>query len=92
MFRSPSGGVAFGDVWLPWYMPQGEQPLAPTRGHLYDHFALAVADLDAWRQHLKAGGVTFLEDVYPLGDTRAVMVAGPSQAAIELVEIRGSGE
>jgi hypothetical protein len=47
MFRKPSGGVAFGDVWLYWYMRQGEQPLAPTRGHLYDHFALAVGDLDA---------------------------------------------
>ena len=86
MFRTPSGGVAFGDVWLPWYMRQGDLPLAPTREHVYDHFALAVADLDAWRQHLEAGGVTFLEDVYALGDTRALMVSGPSQEAIELVE------
>ena len=91
MFRKPSGGVAFGDVWLPWYMRQGEQPLTSTRGHLYDHFALAVADLNAWIQRLDAGGVRFLEDVYALGDTRAVMICGPSQEAIELVEIRGSG-
>jgi hypothetical protein len=87
MFRKPSGGVAFGDVWLPWYMRQGEQPLAPTRGQLYDHFALAVTDLDAWRQRLDAEGVTVLEDVYALGDTRALMISGPSQEAIELVEI-----
>lgn len=92
MFRKPSGGVAFGDVWLPWYMRQGDQPLAATRGHLYDHFALAVADLDTWRHRLEASGVTFLEDVYVLGDTRAMMICGPSQEAIELVEVRGSGE
>jgi hypothetical protein len=90
MFRKPSGGVAFGDVWLPWYMRQGEQPLAPTRGHLYDHFALAVTDLDAWRDTLQAGGVTLLEDIYALGDTRALMISGPSQEAIELVEARAS--
>jgi catechol 2,3-dioxygenase-like lactoylglutathione lyase family enzyme len=85
-YRNPSGGVAFGDVWLPWYMRQGEQPLVPTRGHLYDHFALGVTDLDAWVARLKSDGITFLEDTYPLGDTRAVMISGPSQEAIELVE------
>jgi catechol 2,3-dioxygenase-like lactoylglutathione lyase family enzyme len=86
MYRTPSGGVAFGDVWLPWYMRQGEVPLVPTRGHLYDHFALSVANLDAWADQLKTAGVTFLEEPYPLGDTRAVMISGPSQEAIELVE------
>ncbi len=92
MFRTPSGGVAFGDVWLPWYMRQGEKPLAPTRGHIYDHFALAVDDLDAWAQRLEADGVSFLEDEYSLGDTRALMISGPSQEAIELVEVRGSNQ
>jgi catechol 2,3-dioxygenase-like lactoylglutathione lyase family enzyme len=88
MFRTPSGGVAFGDVWLPWYMRQGETLLEPTRGHLYDHFGLSVADLDAWVAELDSAGITFLEDEYPLGDTRAVMISGPSQEAIELVEAR----
>jgi catechol 2,3-dioxygenase-like lactoylglutathione lyase family enzyme len=86
MYRTPSGGVAFGDVWLPWYMRQGEVPLVPTRGHLYDHVALGVANLDAWAERLKTAGVTFLEETYPLGDTRALMISGPSQEAIELVE------
>jgi hypothetical protein len=86
MFRVPSGGVAFGDVWLPWYMRQGDQPLAPTRGQLYDHFALSVANLDGWVSDLKSAGVTFLEGEYQLGETRAVMISGPSQEAIELVE------
>ena len=86
-YRTPSGGVAFGDVWLPWYMRQGDDaPLAPTRGSLYDHFALSVADLDAWVAKLRDEGVTFLTDVYPLGETRATMLSGPSQEAIELVE------
>ena len=32
--------------------------------------------------------MTFLEEVYELGDTRAVMIEGPSREALELVEIR----
>jgi catechol 2,3-dioxygenase-like lactoylglutathione lyase family enzyme len=85
-FRTPSGGVAFGDVWLPWYMRQGETPLEPTRGHLYDHFALSVTDLDGWVRELRSAGVTLLESEYRLGETRAVMISGPSQEAIELIE------
>jgi hypothetical protein len=85
-FRTPSGGVAFGDVWLPWYMRQGDQPLVGTLGNLYDHFAVSVTSLDVWMDKLRKEGVTFLNEPYRLGDTRAVMIAGPSQEAIELVE------
>ena len=87
MFRTPSAAVTFGDVMLTWYMRQGDAPLAPTRGQLLDHIALSVADLDAWIAKLRAEGVTFLQEPYPLGDTRAVMIEGPSREAIELVEI-----
>jgi hypothetical protein len=31
--------------------------------------------------------VVFLSDVYALGDTRAVMIEGPSREALELVEV-----
>ncbi|HEY1293182.1 MAG TPA: hypothetical protein VGJ60_08890 [Chloroflexota bacterium] len=86
-YRVPSGGVAFGDVWLPWYMRQGEQPLEDTRGHVYDHFALGVTGLDAWIEKLRSERVEFLTESYQLGDTRAVMICGPSLEAIELVEI-----
>jgi len=88
MFRAPSAAVVFGDVALPWYMRQGDRPLASTRGHLYDHIALSVADLDAWIARLRGEGVTFLTEPYKLGDTRAVMIEGPSREAIELVEVR----
>ena len=37
-------------------------------------------------EELSAKGVTFLQEAYPLGDTRAVMIEGPSREAIELVE------
>ena len=88
MFRSPSAAVVFGDVALPWYMRQGEQPLASSRGHLYDHIALSVRDLDAWIAKLRAEGVRFLEkEPYKLGTTRAVMIEGPSREALELVEV-----
>src|ERR1700716_3807391 len=81
-FRTPSGGVAFGDVWLPWYMRQGDQLLVSTLGNLYDHIALSVTSLDAWTDKLRHEGVTFRDEPYRLGDTRAVMIAGPSQEAI----------
>jgi catechol 2,3-dioxygenase-like lactoylglutathione lyase family enzyme len=87
MFRAPSAAVVFGDVALPWYVRQGEQPLAASRGHLYDHIALSVTDLDAWVAKLRGEGVRFLEEPYPLGDTRAVMIEGPSREALELVEV-----
>ncbi len=89
-FRTPRAAVMFGDVALTWYAPQsdkGDQPLAGSRGQLYDHLAFGVAELDAWIAKLKGEGVTFLEDVYTLGDTRAVMIEGPSREALELVEV-----
>jgi 4-hydroxyphenylpyruvate dioxygenase-like putative hemolysin len=86
MFRTPRAGVEFGDVTLPWYARQGDEPLVSSRGQLYDHIALSVADLDAWVAKLRGEGVRFLEAPYRLGDARAVMIEGPSREAIELVE------
>ena len=88
MYRAPAAGVLFGDVALPAYVRQDDTPLAPSRGHLYDHIGLSVADLDAWVARLRGEGVRFLEAPYRLGDTRAVMIEGPSREAIELVEVR----
>ena len=88
MFRSPRAGVEVGDVALIWYANQGEEPLVSSRGQLHDHIALSVTDLDAWIDKLREEGVTFLEEPYPLGDTRAVMIEGPSREALELVEVR----
>jgi catechol 2,3-dioxygenase-like lactoylglutathione lyase family enzyme len=88
MFRTPTAAVTFGDVAITWYMRQGAAPLAATRGHLYDHVALGVADLDAWIAKLRGEGVTFLEGPYRLGGTRAAMIKGPSREAIELVEVK----
>lgn len=87
MYRSPRAGVEFGDVVLTWYANQGEQPLAGSRGQFQDHIALSVTDLDAWVAKLRSEGVTFLEQVYTVGDTRAVMIEGPSREALELVEV-----
>jgi 4-hydroxyphenylpyruvate dioxygenase-like putative hemolysin len=70
------------------YMRQGDRPLVSTRGHLADHIALGVGNLDAWVAKLRAENVKFLEQPYQLGDTRAVMVEGPSREALELVEVK----
>jgi catechol 2,3-dioxygenase-like lactoylglutathione lyase family enzyme len=88
MFRSPRAGVEFGDVVLTWYPNQGDQPLVSSRGQLQDHIGLSVADLDAWVDKLHAEGVAFLMRPYQLGDTRAVMIEGPSREVLELVEVR----
>jgi hypothetical protein len=87
-YREPRAAVEFGDVMLTWYMRQGETPLAPSRGHVADHIGLSVTDLDSWIAKLVSEGVKFLEQPYRLGDTRAVMIEGPSREAIELVEVR----
>jgi catechol 2,3-dioxygenase-like lactoylglutathione lyase family enzyme len=87
MFRTPSAAVVFGDVAFLSYMRQGAAPLVSSRGHVYDHIALSVTDLDAWIAKLRGEGVRFLEEPYALGGTRAVMIEGPSREALELVEI-----
>ncbi len=87
MLRQPAG-VTFSDVAVTWHVQQNETPLAPSRGHVMDHFALSVADLNAWIAKLHREGVKFLTKPHPLGDTRAVMIEGPSREAIELVEIK----
>ena len=85
-YRTPRADVTFGDVALNSYMNPGDRPLAGTRGHLVDHFALSVSNLDAWIAKLRREGVKFLEQPYKIGNTRAVMIEGPSREAIELVE------
>src|SRR3954468_24479791 len=88
MYRTPSAGVTFGDVAMNGYMRQGDRPLVGTRGHLADHIALSVGNLGAWVAKLRSEGVRFLEQPYKLGDTRAVMIEGPSREALELVEVK----
>ncbi len=88
MYRTPTAGVVFGTVAVNWYMRQGERPLVGTRGQLVDHIALSVTDLDAWIAKLRREGVTFLLEPYKLGDTRAVLIEGPSLEALELVEVK----
>ena len=83
---SPSAAVTFGDVMLTWYAPGRRAARALARTALRP-VALSVADLDAWVAKLRGEGVTFLQEPYGLGDTRAVMIEGPSREAIELVEI-----
>jgi catechol 2,3-dioxygenase-like lactoylglutathione lyase family enzyme len=97
MYRTPSvTSTLFGDVSLFWYMNQGGTPAVSTRGHLMDHIALSVADLDAWIAKLRTENVTFLGPPYVLSapsapsaaGLRAVLIEGPSKEAIELIEVK----
>jgi glyoxalase/bleomycin resistance protein/dioxygenase superfamily protein len=85
--RDPAGAVLFDDISIsirPW--PGGG--LVSTRGHLVDHWALSVADLDGTVTRLKGEGVKFLEEIHPWGNMRAAMIEGPDRIAIELVEVK----
>jgi len=99
--RIPSGAVTFDDISLQWYSRQGNQPLVSTRGHLADHIALSVTNFDAWIGKLRTAGIKFLGPTqdsgkgiavdrlptsYKLGDSRAILIEGPSHEIIELVE------
>jgi hypothetical protein len=88
MFRAPSGGVSFDNIGMNWYVRPGDTPLVSTRGHLADHIALSVGNLDAWYAKLKGEGVKILMEPYKLDNTRAFMVEGPSKEALELVEVK----
>jgi catechol 2,3-dioxygenase-like lactoylglutathione lyase family enzyme len=88
MVRSPAGGATFGDVAMNGYMRQDDRPLVSTRGHLTDHVGLSVTNLDAWVDKLRREGVVILQPPYPLGETRAAMIEGPSKLALELVELK----
>ena len=88
MYRYPTAGVLFSDVSMSWYMDQTEKPLVATAGHLMDSVGLGVSDLDAWIAKLKAENVTILKPVFKIGDTRAVMIEGPSHESLELVEVK----
>ena len=83
--RQPGGGAAFGRVSLNWFVSQSDTPLAPTRGQLVDHIAISVPTLDPWIAKLKAENVTFLRQPYRFGDSRAIMIEGPSRESIEII-------
>jgi len=92
IYNGAGGGVVFSDaasneVGL-YIRPDDDAPLVSSLGHLSDHVALSVADLDAWFAKLKREGVTILMPPYKLGDTRAFMFEGPSKEALELVEVK----
>src|SRR5438105_4611361 len=85
--RDPAGAVFFDDISIsirPW--PGGG--LVSTRGHVVDHWALSVADLDSTVTRLKGEGGKFLEEIHPWGNMRAAMIEGPDRVAIELVEVK----
>jgi catechol 2,3-dioxygenase-like lactoylglutathione lyase family enzyme len=85
--REPSGSVLFDDINIlirPW--PGGG--LVSPRGHIVDHWALSVADLEPTVARLKSEGIKFLEEIHPWGNTRAAMIEGPDRVAIEIVEVK----
>lgn len=88
MYRAPQGGVSFDDISMNWYIAPPGGALVSTKGHVGDHIALSVGDLDAWYKKLKGEGVKILMEPYKLDSTRAFMIEGPSKEELELVEVK----
>ena len=85
--REPSGSVLFDDINIlirPW--PGGG--LVSPRGHIVDHWALSVSDLESTVARLKSEGIKFLEEIHAWGNSRAAMIEGPDRVAIEIVEVK----
>ena len=88
MFRTPRAGVEFGDVVLTWYANQGDdaagQPAAAS-SRTISGSASPISMPGSTSSRARA--CKFLDGPYTLGDTRAVMIEGPSREAMELVEV-----
>lgn len=88
VIRSPATTVRFGDISLIIYPQQRPAKLVSPRGHVIDHIALSVPDLNGAMARLRKEGMKVLEEIRPFGrsKTKAVMIEGPDAIAIELVE------
>lgn len=87
--HQPNARLKAGDILLFIYPNQRpERPLVSPRGRVLDHVGLATSDLSATLAHLRAHGVTVLEDVHRFGDSdlQAALIEGPDRLAIKLVE------
>ncbi len=67
---------------------QSPTPLVRTGGNAADNVGLSVKSLDGWLAKLRRENGKVLMEPYKLGDTRAAMVEGPSNVALELVEVK----
>lgn len=88
VIRSPATTVRFGDISLIIYPQQRPAKLVSSRGHVVDHLAFSVNNLDEMLGRLRNAGVKVLAEPKPLGDSeiRAAMIEGPDAIALELVE------
>lgn len=91
--HQPNARLMVGDILLSIYPNQRpERPLVSSRGRVLDHVGLATGDLRATLAHLRAQGVTVLEDIHRFGDSdlQAALIEGPDRLAIKLVETGGA--
>lgn len=88
VIRSPATTVRFGDISLIIYPQQRPAKLVSPRGHVIDHIALSVPDLNGTMARLRKEGVNVLEEIHPFGQSKsnAAMIEGPDAIAIELIE------
>ncbi len=89
VIRSPATTIRFGEVSLIIYPRQRPEALVSSRGHVVDHIALSVPNLNATLERLRKEGVKILEEPHRFGKSqmRAALIEGPDMVAIELVEL-----
>jgi catechol 2,3-dioxygenase-like lactoylglutathione lyase family enzyme len=96
VIRSPAATVRFDDISLIIYPRQRPGAFVPSSGHVVDHIALSVSDVEATVDRLERSGVKVLRGVRRFGArgaadpaqraTRAALIQGPDLITIELVE------
>jgi len=86
VIRSPATTVRFGEISLIIYPQQQPAKLVSPRGHVIDHIALIVPDLNATLERLRKEKIKVLETAYRFGTSKAAMIEGPDAIAIELIE------
>ena len=82
-----AAGVDFGDVALTWYAHRATSRSSARAANSRPHRAQRRPISTPGSPSCSDEGIDFLDEPYQLGDTRAVMIEGPSREAIELVQV-----
>ena len=69
VIRAPAATVRFGDISLIIYPQQRPATLVSPRGHVIDHIAFSVTDLNGTLERLRKAGVKVLEEPHLFGKT-----------------------
>lgn len=76
------------DIGFRWFRPAGGAAVDASRGHVFDHFAFAVDNLEAALARFQKDGVKVVEAPRTIfgGKVKSAFIADPDGVPVELVE------